>query len=115
MFLADTERMLLVSCMDVDDGTPACTVPHAALSAWLSQRALPLQGGPVDTRPRAVSKGKLASSQSVVFVSLLAIHALVSGVNRVCVGESLGVRLACERSRCRARVLLFSQRRVWLG
>ena len=111
MYLNDTERMLLVSCMDVDPYAPSQILSPAALPPWLQQqhlgsggsvaasgttssgagsgRSVATEGGgsgslsiPTTTAPsnalgRVVSMGRLASSKSAVFVSLMGIHMLV--------------------------------------
>ena len=98
MFLNDTERMLLVSCMDVDPYAPCQTLAPSAVPTWLAPHddrerddgsqpsALVSRGSGSSTgggspKPagsgRVVSMGRLAASKSAVFVSLMGIHMLV--------------------------------------
>jgi hypothetical protein len=124
VYLNDTERMLLVSCMDVDPYAPSQILSPAALPPWLQQqhlrsggsvdgsgttssgagsgRSVATEGGgsgslsnPTTTAPsnalgRVVSMGRLTSSKSAVFVSLMGIHMLVGHwIPRVWPGQTM--------------------------
>ncbi len=98
MFLNDAERMLLVSCMDVDPYAPSQTLAPSAVPTWLAphddrerddgsqpsglvSRGSGSSVGSSSPKPpgsgRVVSMGRLAASKSAVFVSLMGIHMLV--------------------------------------
>ena len=98
VFLNDAERMLLVSCMDVDPYASCQTLAPSAVPTWLAPHddrerddgsqpsALVSRGsgssmGGGSPKPpgsgRVVSMGRLAASKSAVFVSLMGIHMLV--------------------------------------
>ena len=130
MYLNDTERMLLVSCMDVDPYAPSQILSAAALPPWLQQqhlgsgcsvdgsgttssgagsgRSVATEGGgsgslsiPTTTAPsnalgRVVSMGRLASSKSAVFVSLMGIHMLVGHWTLRVTGLCVSLDSACQ-------------------
>lgn len=88
VFLTPTERMLLVSCMDVDPNSSPALFPLSLLGGGVNS---PVHGsvgeersvskGHVNAPPSAmVTMGRIASSRSAVAVSLVGMHMLAVSV-----------------------------------
>jgi hypothetical protein len=80
LFLTDTERVLLLSCSDVDEGTVGAVVSPWALALTLPSSPTGDRGaGRPEARP-VFAAGRIAWSKGAVAVSLLGMHVLVGAV-----------------------------------
>lgn len=87
VFLTPTERMLLVSCMDLDPRAPPAVLALSLLGAAGSREGTEAgttgkgrgagKRNASDTSSAVVTKGRIAASRSAVAVSLMGMHLLV--------------------------------------
>ena len=75
VFLTPTERMLLVSCMDLDPHARPAVLPLSLLGGEVGVGKP--DGHSIEPPSAVVTKGRINSSRAAVAVSLMGMHLLV--------------------------------------